>query len=175
MRVVLARIAVRVDDEVVKLSIRAGALRIRVAHQADDRADRARRPCAAVPCPARARATTRRECRRDCAVRCRAPSAARRAARSRMISFGVQLARRATADEHRLQPEVVPQRVDDLGPALGQPVLLRLAGRDDDRRERSVELREEVALPRAFVRPRARDPTTTGSCGTSSAVRNSKY
>jgi hypothetical protein len=51
----------------------------------------------------------------------------------------VQLTWRAAADEHRLEVEVVPQRVRDFGPAFGKPVLLGLARRDDNRDGRPVE------------------------------------
>ena len=45
------------------------------------------------------------------------------------------------------------QNVDHFGPALREPVLLRLARRDDDRRRGAVESRKEVALPLALFRP----------------------
>jgi hypothetical protein len=69
-----------------------------------------------------------------------------------------QLARRAPPDEHRLQAVVGGERVAHAGPALGHPVLLGLARRDDDRRGGPVEAGEEVSLPRALGRPRAEVP-----------------
>src|SRR5919107_1048646 len=74
------------------------------------------------------------------------------------LRFGGNLARGAPADEHRMQPEVVPQSIADRRPAVGQPVLLRLARRHDDRRDRTVELVEKPRLPRALLGPWAELP-----------------
>ncbi len=60
--------------------------------------------------------------------------------------------------ERRLESEVVPQRVGDVTPSLGKPVFLRLARRDDDRRNRTLERRDELSLRVALGRPRTEVP-----------------
>src|SRR6185437_5450484 len=72
--------------------------------------------------------------------------------------LGVQLARRPAADEHRLEPEVEPERIGNFGPPLGRPILLWLARRYDDRRRRPLERRDELALCSTLLRPGAKVP-----------------
>src|SRR5215207_11234117 len=70
----------------------------------------------------------------------------------------VQLAWRSPTNEHRLQPVVARQHIHHLGPSLGQPVLLRFAGRDDDGRDRPLDWRVEAALPVTLRWPRPEVP-----------------
>jgi hypothetical protein len=73
--------------------------------------------------------------------------------------FGRELALGAAAHQHRLQAVLVVQRVTHLHPAIGKPVLGRLAGADHHGHDGAVELRHELALPGAlFVVERTKPP-----------------
>ena len=105
-RVVLAWIAIGVDDQLVKAPVGAGALGIRVADESDHRPVERDRHVQRTGVRRKHQRRRRRECRRGCEVRCRAPTpAAPRAARDDLLSG--KLARRASADEDRLQTEIV--------------------------------------------------------------------
>ena len=73
-------------------------------------------------------------------------------------AFRRELARRPAAHQHRLKPEVMPQRVRHLRPALGHPVLLRLARGHDDGCNGTVEPRKKITLRRALMLPRSEIP-----------------
>src|SRR6267143_3592890 len=63
-----------------------------------------------------------------------------------------------TTDEDHLHAKLLLERVTYLGPPLRNPVLLRLAGSDDDRRDRPADRTNEIPLPLALVRPRTKIP-----------------
>src|SRR6266404_6061877 len=63
-----------------------------------------------------------------------------------------------TADENHLHAELLLERITYLGPPLGNPVLLRLARPDDDRRDRPADRTNEISLPLALIRPRTKIP-----------------
>ena len=73
-------------------------------------------------------------------------------------AFRRELSRRLAAHKHGLKPEVVPQRVRHLSPALRHPILLALACGDHDWRDGPLELVEERALCRTLVFPWSQVP-----------------
>src|SRR5262245_2901101 len=152
-RIAFARFAVRVDDEIVKLAIRARAARVGVAHQAHHWPIERHRHVE--------RSRVGREHQRRCVENAYEISQTTAERRFRFLAstrlyhpFGVEFTRRATTNEHRLQPEVEPQRVRDFGPALWHPVFLLLARCDDDRCDRAFEAGSERLLPFTLVWPR---------------------
>src|SRR6266446_5598675 len=63
-----------------------------------------------------------------------------------------------TTDENDLHAELVMERVAHFSPTLWNPVLLRLARRNHDRRNWPTDRRGELSLPFALFRPRTEVP-----------------
>src|SRR5258707_6560792 len=73
-------------------------------------------------------------------------------------SFRVQLSLRATADQNNLHSEILVKRVTYFRPPFRKPVLLGLARRHNNRRDRPIDRCNELTLPLSLFWPRTQIP-----------------
>ena len=86
----------------------------------------------------------------------------------------LELSRRSSAREYRLQAEIAAQRARQLGPTLRKPLFLPMRCADHERRERTGNA--PSTRSRAVSSP-GQGPSchSSGSAGVLNAARNSRY